>query len=80
LQLVGATIVGIVAYYVDQYRSSSGMFVPEVFYLIVAVAALITTFCLLLSCLLSIPTAGILPTTMFVSPFLCDFFRLTVPS
>ncbi|CAG0917226.1 unnamed protein product [Notodromas monacha] len=65
--LIGATIIGIVAYYFDNYRTSSQLFVPEVFMLIVAVAALVTTFSLLVSCLLSIPTAGIMPTTMFES-------------
>lgn len=63
--LLGAIIIGIVAYHFDRHRQLTTMLVPEVFYLIVAVAALIGTFCLLMSAMLSVESAAVLPQTMF---------------
>ena len=55
------------AYYFDRHRQLTTMLVPEVFYLIVAVSALIGSFCLLLSHMLSTDTASMMPQTLFVS-------------
>jgi hypothetical protein len=63
--LLGAIIIGIVAYYFDRHRQLTTMLVPEVFFLIVAVAALIGSFCLLLSHMLSTDTASMMPQTLF---------------
>ena len=62
--IIGAVIVGITAYYnkYQNYYTSS----PEVFFCIVAVACLVGTGCLLLSCILSISSASILPKTIFI--------------
>ncbi|XP_034239499.1 uncharacterized protein LOC117644282 isoform X3 [Thrips palmi] len=62
--LIGAVIIGITAYYSNyahNYPTSS----PEVFLCIVAVTCLVGTGCLLLSCILSISSASILPKTIF---------------
>lgn len=64
--MIGAVVVGITAYYGNyphNYVTSS----PEIFFCIVGVTCLVGTGCLLLSCILSISTASILPKTIFVS-------------
>ncbi|XP_034239496.1 uncharacterized protein LOC117644282 isoform X2 [Thrips palmi] len=66
--LIGAVIIGITAYYSNyahNYPTSS----PEVFLCIVAVTCLVGTGCLLLSCILSISSASILPKTIFEMVF-----------
>lgn len=63
--LLGAIIIGLVAYHFDRHRQLTTMLVPEVFFLIVAVAALVGTFCLLLASLLSVESAAVMPQTMF---------------
>ncbi|CAG0894974.1 unnamed protein product [Darwinula stevensoni] len=64
--IIGAVCVGIIGYYVDRYgRDYAGLAVPELFFLLIATACMIATFCLFLSCLLSVATAAILPKTIF---------------
>ncbi|XP_063220807.1 uncharacterized protein LOC134530125 [Bacillus rossius redtenbacheri] len=62
--VLGAVCTGLVGYYVD--RDAYGIvFIPRIFFLLMAVTFLITTFCILLSSLLSISSASILPKTLF---------------
>ncbi|XP_045785212.1 uncharacterized protein LOC123880881 [Maniola jurtina] len=63
--LLGAACVGVVGYYLEPgYTRYNGQ-KPELFYLLVAVAFLIGTFCLLLSCLISLSTATMISRTMY---------------
>lgn len=64
LQILGIIVVGLVSYYYGRFR---GFHTPELFFLLMAVAFLIGTFCLLFSCLISISTASILAKTVLVS-------------
>lgn len=57
-------MVGLVSYYYGRFR---GFHTPELFFLLMAVAFLVGTFCLIFSCLISISTASILSKTVFVS-------------
>lgn len=67
--------MGIVAYYWDRYLLASSHDTPELFFLLMATTFLIGTFCLLLSCLISLSTGGIISKTiyvrMFVSSLIC---------
>ncbi|XP_022820167.1 uncharacterized protein LOC111352077 isoform X1 [Spodoptera litura] len=63
--LLGAACVGVVAYYMDHgyYRIGDGKAV--LFYLLVAVACLVGTFCLFTSCIVSLSTASIISKTIY---------------
>lgn len=63
--IIGAVNVGIVAYYIRHYPSSGLASSPELFFLLMAVAFLIGTFCLLASCLVSLSTGGIISKTIY---------------
>ncbi|KAK3915116.1 CTP synthase, partial [Frankliniella fusca] len=63
--LIGAAIVGITAHYGSNYYHNYLTQTPEIFLCIVATTFLVGTACLLLSCILSISTASILPKTIF---------------
>uniref|UniRef100_A0A2A4K4S7 MARVEL domain-containing protein n=1 Tax=Heliothis virescens TaxID=7102 RepID=A0A2A4K4S7_HELVI len=66
--LLGAACVGVVAYYMDNgyYRGYSGVNgKAELFYLLVAVACLVGTFCLITSCIVSLSTASIISKTIY---------------
>lgn len=65
LQIIGAVNVGLVAYYIRRYPVSSLPTSPEFFFLLMAVAFLIGTFCLLASCLVSLSTGGIISKTIY---------------
>ncbi|XP_037084646.1 uncharacterized protein LOC119105284 [Pollicipes pollicipes] len=53
-------------YYMGNYaRYNLRMFRPELFFLLISVFALITTACVIISMVLSIGTASILPRTFF---------------
>lgn len=63
--LLGAACVGIVGYYLERgYLRYNGQR-PELFYLLVSVTFLIGTFCLLLSCIMSLSTASIISKTLY---------------
>ena len=63
--LLGAACVGVVSYYMEHGYSSGYRQKPELFFLLVAVAFLIGTFCLLVSCLASMSTASLLSKTIY---------------
>lgn len=63
-QIIGAVCVGIVAWHYDRRWSYA---VPDLFFLLMATAFLIGTFCLLVSCLFSLSTGGIISKTIYVS-------------
>jgi len=60
--IIGAVCVGIVAYHYDRRYSYA---VPDLFFLLMATAFLIGTFCLLVSCLFSLSTGGIISKTIY---------------
>jgi len=61
--VLGCIVVGLVGNYFSYNQAY--LFVPELFLLLIATTCLITTACLLFSCLLSISTATIIAKTMF---------------
>nr|CAD7201912.1 unnamed protein product [Timema douglasi] len=61
--ILGAVCVGLSAYYLRSYYYQNQ--VPVLFFLLMATAFLITTFCLMFSSLISISTASFLPKTIF---------------
>ncbi|XP_030757602.1 uncharacterized protein LOC115883377 [Sitophilus oryzae] len=61
--ILGIVTVGMVSYYIQKYQNM--IQTPELFFLIVATIFMAGTFFLLLSCLLSIATASILPKTIY---------------
>lgn len=63
--VVGAVVVGLLATYSNYWVSLHLSVTPMLFLLIIASTCLITTGCLLISCLLSISTATIITKTMF---------------
>lgn len=63
--VIGAIVVGITAHYGAKYYHNFLLQSPEIFMCIIAVTFLVGTACLLLSCILSISTASILPKTIF---------------
>lgn len=73
--LLGIVCVGIAAYYIHTYcpprltneypHPSYRVQRVDLYFLLVAVTCMITTFLLLLSCLISLATASILPKTVF---------------
>ncbi|XP_047493153.1 uncharacterized protein LOC125041853 isoform X1 [Penaeus chinensis] len=63
--ILGCVAIGIIGHYIPWTRTADFM-VPELFFLLIATACLITTTLLLMSCLCSIATASIIPKTLFV--------------
>uniref|UniRef100_A0A8D8KX00 (northern house mosquito) hypothetical protein n=1 Tax=Culex pipiens TaxID=7175 RepID=A0A8D8KX00_CULPI len=63
--IIGAINVGIVSWYLRRYHSVYASGNPELFFLLMAVAFLIGTFCLLVSCLVSLSTGGIISKTIY---------------
>ncbi|XP_028161998.1 uncharacterized protein LOC135071826 [Ostrinia nubilalis] len=63
--LLGAACVGVMAYYMDHGPYYHVAPKAELFYLLVAVAFLIGTFCLVVSCLASLSTASIISKTVY---------------
>ncbi|XP_013182032.1 PREDICTED: uncharacterized protein LOC106128270 [Papilio xuthus] len=63
--LLGAACVGVVGYYLEPgfYRYNNQK--PELFFLLVAVACLVGTFCLLTACLVSFTTASMISKTIY---------------
>ncbi|XP_071547648.1 uncharacterized protein [Panulirus ornatus] len=63
--ILGCVAIGIIGHYIKWTYASSDLFVPELFFLLITSACLITTTLLLLSCIFSIATASIIPKTLF---------------
>lgn len=63
LQILGAVCVGLVAWYYDSRYN----YTPPLFFYLMATTFLIGTFCLLVSCLFSLSTGGIISKTIYVS-------------
>lgn len=63
--IIGAACVGLVAYNYNHYGSYHHL-VPDLFFLLMATSFLIGTFCLLVSCLFSLSTGGIISKTIYV--------------
>ncbi|KAJ0180495.1 hypothetical protein K1T71_003899 [Dendrolimus kikuchii] len=63
--VLGACCVGVVGYYLDHNRGYYHDEKPELFFLLVAVSFLIGTFCLLLSCVLSLSTSSMISKTNY---------------
>ncbi|KAH8408955.1 hypothetical protein KR009_004544 [Drosophila setifemur] len=63
--IIGAAIVGILAYNFQSYRGyfSSGQ--QDLFHFLMATTFMIGTFCLLLACLTSLSTGGIIAKTIY---------------
>uniref|UniRef100_A0A1Q3FNJ1 Putative conserved plasma membrane protein n=1 Tax=Culex tarsalis TaxID=7177 RepID=A0A1Q3FNJ1_CULTA len=59
--IIGAVNVGLVSWHYRTYYAAN----PQVFFLLMAVAFLIGTFCLLASCLVSLSTGGIISKTIY---------------
>ncbi|XP_037785912.1 protein singles bar-like [Penaeus monodon] len=62
--ILGCVAIGIIGHYIPWTMTAEFM-VPELFFLLIATACLITTTLLLMSCLCSIATASIIPKTLF---------------
>ncbi|XP_069185049.1 uncharacterized protein [Procambarus clarkii] len=62
--ILGCVAVGIIGHYIHWSQRSDSL-VPELFFLLIATACLITTSLLLFSCICSIATASIIPKTLF---------------
>lgn len=69
IQIIGAVCVGLVAHYYTNYSNYRGYYgyTAELFFLLMATSFLIGTFCLLVSCLFSLSTGGIISKTIYVS-------------
>uniref|UniRef100_A0A336KC16 CSON011304 protein n=1 Tax=Culicoides sonorensis TaxID=179676 RepID=A0A336KC16_CULSO len=63
--ILNAVCVGLVAYYFRRYHSVYSNGNPELFFLLMTTTFLIGTFCLLLSCLVSWSTGGIISKTIY---------------
>lgn len=63
LKIIGAICVGIIAWYYNRRYYD----VPDLFFLLMATTFLIGTFCLLVSCLFSLSTGGIISKTIYVT-------------
>ncbi|XP_055302342.1 uncharacterized protein LOC129568454 isoform X2 [Sitodiplosis mosellana] len=61
--IVGAVCVGIIAYHYNRNYHTYGL--PDLFFLLMATTFLIGTFCLLVSCLFSLSTGGIISKTIY---------------
>lgn len=79
-QVLGIVCVSLVGHYIAYHKihqatrgpsfshiPDHGLFIPELFFLLIATTCLIASTLLLISCLISIATATILPKTVFVS-------------
>ena len=73
-QILGVIAVALVGHYITEneapkttYYPHHYLFVPELFFLLIATTCLIASALLLVSCIMSIATATILPKTVFVS-------------
>ncbi|XP_026329717.1 MARVEL domain-containing protein 1 isoform X1 [Hyposmocoma kahamanoa] len=62
--LLGAACVGVVGYYIDRFTVLLDN-QAHLFFLVVAVACLVGTFCLFLSCVISFATASIISKTIY---------------
>jgi len=60
--ILGGVSVGLVAWY---YNNTYGVHTPSLFFLLMATTFLIGTFCLLVSCLFSLSTGGIISKTIY---------------
>lgn len=69
IQIIGAVCVALVVHYHNKYNLHyyNGYFAFELFFLLMATTFLIGTFCLLISCLFSLSTGGIISKTIYVS-------------
>ncbi|EFN61102.1 hypothetical protein EAG_05828 [Camponotus floridanus] len=68
LQLaLGIVCVGIIGNEFNTYLR----FAPQCFFLVITVTFMISTFILLLSCLMSLSTASIISKTIYVSTYVC---------
>ncbi|CAG7719822.1 unnamed protein product [Allacma fusca] len=70
--ILGVIAVALVGHYISfhknvyrTYQPEHSLFVPELFFLLIATTCMIASFLLLVSCLISIATATILPKTVF---------------
>ncbi|XP_059618001.1 CKLF-like MARVEL transmembrane domain-containing protein 8 [Phlebotomus argentipes] len=63
--ILGAVIVGILGYYIRRLTYLVSVPASELFFFTIAVAFLIGTFCLLLSCIISLSTGGIISKTIY---------------
>ncbi|KAI8034823.1 uncharacterized protein LOC128261146 [Drosophila gunungcola] len=63
--IIGAAIVGILAYNYQDYRSYYSRGQQDLFQYLMAVTFMIGTFCLLLACLTSLSTGGIIAKTIY---------------
>ncbi|CAF4772708.1 unnamed protein product [Pieris macdunnoughi] len=63
--LLGAACVGVVSYYFEPRYVKYNDQKPELFFLLISVAFLIGTFCLLLSCVMSFSTATMISKTLY---------------
>lgn len=66
--LICCACVGIIAHYFGYYRDRmeyTRLFVPELFFLLISAACLIATGCIIISSILSLNTAMLLPKTYF---------------
>lgn len=66
-QLLGAACVGVVSYYIDRNNYALLDNQAHLFFLLVAVACLVGTFCIYLACMISVTTASILSKLVYVS-------------
>lgn len=64
-QIIGAVCVGLVSWNFRRYYASYSSGSVELYFLLMAVTFLIGTFCLLLSCLISLSTGGIISKTIY---------------
>ncbi|XP_016986935.1 uncharacterized protein LOC108049987 [Drosophila rhopaloa] len=63
--IIGAAIVGILAYNYQDYRNYYSRGQQDLFQYLMAVTFMIGTFCLLLACLTSLSTGGIIAKTIY---------------
>ncbi|XP_022114389.2 CKLF-like MARVEL transmembrane domain-containing protein 8 isoform X1 [Pieris rapae] len=63
--ILGAACVGVVSYYFEPRYVKYNDQKPELFFLLISVAFLIGTFCLLLSCVMSFSTATMISKTLY---------------
>lgn len=65
MQIIGAAVVGILAYNYEDYRRNFNH-QQDLFHFLMATTFMIGTFCLLLACLTSLSTGGIIAKTIYV--------------
>lgn len=71
--IVGAVCVGIIGHYYNHHYLYGSF---DLFFLLMATTFLIGTFCLLVSCLISLSTGGIISKTIYVYHFAIDFWKI----